>query len=93
MNKFEDSDTIICWRNVKDIDTGDYVDPDTSMQITIISQMGQEILPATDMTKDSIGHYHYDFQSGGHALLRYTVKYIAVDGTRKSTEVDEFELV
>ena len=92
MDKFQNRDTINCWRNVKDCDTGAYIDPSTSMTISIIYSNGTYITTEVNMTKDSMGKYHYYFQSEGHTAGVYTVKYTAVDGVLKSTLISHFEL-
>ena len=82
---FQNNDTINCWRNVKHPDTGEYMDPSTSMTICIISPNGTYIETHTAMTRDDVGKYHFDFQTEGHNTGTYKVKYTATDGARKST--------
>ncbi len=92
MAKFQNKDTIKCWRNIRDPGTLEYIDPSTSMTISVISWNGTYITTEVNMTKDSIGKYHYDFQSEGHSSGHYIVKYTAVDGVRKSTLITGFDL-
>lgn len=93
MDEFYKGDTIICNRNVKN-DAGTYVDPATSMQIQIdrIAPHNSFILAATNMTKDSTGKYHYDFQTTSMSVGEYEATYIATDGTRISQEKDRFRV-
>jgi len=87
---FQNSDTINCWRYVKHPDTGEFMDPSTSMTICIISPNGTYIETHTDMDKDDVGKYHFDFQTEGYPTGPYKAKYTAIDGARKSTFVTSF---
>ena len=92
-NIFQRGETIICWRNVKNVDTGAYEDPTTSMKITINNfQNGIEV-DNQAMTPNGVGKYHYDFNS---TLINpkgnYTVFYTATDGARITIFKDSFKL-
>jgi len=89
---FQNKDTVKCWRNVKHPDTGEYLDPSTSMTISIIASNGTYIEKDTAMEKDATGKYYFDFQSEGHCAGSYIVKYTATDGAHKSTFYTGFYL-
>ena len=82
---FQNRDTIRCWRNVKDPDTDEYMDPSTSMVISIVTSNGTYIENETAMVKDAVGKYHHDFQSEGYPPGEYKVVYTATDGPHIST--------
>ncbi len=89
---FQGKDTICCWRNVKNPDTGEYMDPSTSMTICIFSPNKTHIIDCVAMTKSEVGKYYYDFQSDGFPTGTYKIKYIATDGARISTQITSFFL-
>jgi len=91
MAQFDVGETVICSCEIKDTD-GNLKDPSTSTQISICNNKGVVSLAATAMTKDSTGKYHYDFQTVGSSKDRYTVSYIATDGSRITIEKETFEL-
>lgn len=94
MASFDLGETVICSCLVKN-DAGTLVDPATSMKVKIdqTKPQFQSILAETSMTKDSVGTYHYDFQSASYTMGDYRVEYIATDGTRITREKDTFNLV
>ena len=94
MASFNILETIICSCEVKN-DAGTLIDPATSMTIAInqTSPIGKVIITATAMTKDSVGKYHYDFQTTTVSGGSYEAIYTATDGTRITIEKDTFNLV
>jgi len=92
MSSFDVGETIICSVEVTDA-AGDYADPATSMNIEIyLVSPYTVVVSSTAMSKDSTGHYHYDFQSASKVTGDYRVKYIATDGTRITIETEDFKL-
>ena len=92
MAKFEVGETVICAIEIRD-DAGNYKDPATSTTITIINPAGTVVVNNAAMTKDAVGKYHYDYNSGATALGgTYTTQYTATDGTRITIETETFEL-
>ena len=86
-------ETIICSvviTNSSGVDT----DPDTSITIAITDpNKNVEVAEVTMGTKDSTGHYHYDWASTtSNTKGNYTVLYKAVDGTRTSITNATIEL-
>lgn len=69
------------------------VDPSTSTTITIYKPDGTVAVNAQDMTRDSLGNYHYDFNRGANPAGNYRVVYTATNGTRFSTVEDNFDWV
>lgn len=70
-----------------------YVDPDTSMKINIYDSQNGVIIEDADMTKDSVGHYHYDFQTASLTILgKFTYVAVATDGTRLTYHIGYFEI-
>ena len=88
---FDIGETVICSCEVTD-DAGAYKDPFTSMKITITDMQGSVKANAVDMTKDSVGKYHYDCQTSGYMKGVYSVVYTATDGTRITMEKETFQL-
>ena len=91
MATFDIGETVICSCEVKD-GTGAYKDPSTSMTITIIGRGDFKHVADVAMTKNSVGHYHYDFNSVGVSADSFTVVYKATDGTRITIEKERFDL-
>lgn len=94
MAVFEIGETVICSVEVKN-SAGTLVDPATSMKIGIDQTkpaLASIIADTTDMTKDSTGKYHYDFQSSSTTKGDYRVTYKATDGTRVTIEKETFTL-
>ena len=83
---FNRGETVICEIEVTVTETGDLVDPATSMNITITNfHHGTEVNNQA-MINDSTGKYHYDFNSAiGMPKGQYTVYY-----TDTEDEVDIF---
>jgi len=91
MSLFDIGETVICECEVKD--DGTYVDPSTSMNIEISQANPYKVMVAsTAMSKDSVGHYHYDLQTANYSAGKYEAKYIATDATRITIEKETFEL-
>ena len=86
-------ETIICSVEIRS-DAGTLVDPATSVKIMIdrIKPNFANVVVATDMTKDSTGKYHYDYQTATAIAGEYEVTYTATDGTRITIEKDSFTL-
>ena len=55
-------------------------DPATSTNITTFTEAGVADVTSTAMTNDSVGHYHYDYQSVGKAAGIYRARVTATDG-------------
>ena len=93
MAKFDIGETVICSCEVKNT-SGTLVDPATSMKIVIkqIKPNYSIIVSSTDMTRDSTGKYHYDFDSAGKSDGEYQAIYTATDGSRVTIEKDIFNL-
>ena len=73
---------------------GDLADPATSMKITITDNRNGQEVTDEDMTKDSTGQYHYDWNTEASTLLgTYYITYKAVDGSRVSIAKDSVEIV
>lgn len=94
MARFDLGETVICSIEIKDKD-GTLRDPATSVTIAIerIQPNFENVLPETDMVRDCVGRYHYDFQTSGEEEGKYRVIYKVVDGTRITITKDDFELV
>jgi len=92
MKVFDKGETVICSVIVRDNNNA-LKDPATSMNITITSPDGVDIVDDQAMTKDSTGNYHYDYTSLTTASSgTYTAKYIATDGARVTIEKETFGL-
>lgn len=91
---FDIGETVICSVEVRN-SAGTLVDPATSMKIGIDQThpiFRSIIAISTDMTKDSTGKYHYDFDSSTATTGNYKVIYKATDGTRITIERETFTL-
>lgn len=89
---FQMGETVICSVTVKDSD-GNLADPSTSMKITITDNRNGLEVDDQDMTKDSTGQYHYDWQTAGVDLTGvYDISFKATDGTRISIAKTSVEL-
>ena len=92
MANFDIGETVICSIEVKD-DAGAYKDPATSMQISIFDPINNAVVDNQAMTKDAVGKYHYDYTSPSTVRAgKYTVKFVATDGTRITINKDSFNL-
>ena len=92
MEEFRKGDTIICERNVKN-SAGAYVDPDTSIVITIYNSHNSLEVNAQAMAKDSTGKYHYDFDTSNMDIMgEYRVIYTATNSTRVTSAEYRFIL-
>ena len=93
MAVFDIGETVICSCEVTD-DSGNYKDPATSMNISIsgIDPRFVSVVASTAMSKDSTGHYHYDFASAGNEAGKYRVIYTATDSARITIEKENFQL-
>jgi hypothetical protein len=94
---FELGETVICKASVYDKPESDptriLVDPSTSIKVSIIRPKGSNIVSNQAMVKDSVGLYHYDFNSATtNEVGVYTVYYTAIDGTRITVQKDTFQL-
>lgn len=90
---FHPGETVICKATVKDSD-GVLTDPATSMLITITDNRNGIEVDGEDMVKDSVGQYHYDWNTAETALSGiYTISYKAVDSTRISIGLDRVEII
>jgi uncharacterized protein YfaS (alpha-2-macroglobulin family) len=90
---FHPGETIICKATVKDGD-GNLSDPATSMTITITDNHNGIEVNGQDMVKDSVGQYHYDWNTDEDALSGvYRISYKAVDNTRVSIALDSVEII
>ncbi len=89
---YHKGETVICSCLVKNT-SGVLTNPANSMKITIYDSANGAEINNVDMVKDSTGTYHYDFQTASAFKGKYTVNYVAIDGTRISIETDTFELV
>jgi uncharacterized protein YfaS (alpha-2-macroglobulin family) len=89
---FQRNETVICSITVKTA-AGVLTDPITSVTITITNPAGTAIVTSANMTKDSTGTYHYDYNPVVDAALgNYDVHYIATDGSRITIQDDNFSL-
>lgn len=89
---FEAGETVILSLVVRD-DLGAFVDPATSMKITIRNPMKAEVVAPTNMVKDSTGKYHYDFQAPSAGPMgTWVAEYNATNGTRITITRQEFGL-
>lgn len=92
MAMFQRGETIICSLTVRDSD-GDLYDPDASVKITITDGRGIAQVNLVDMTNDSVGQYHYDFNSAAaHHAGRYRIRCRCVDCGRTTIVDLWFEL-
>lgn len=93
MPNFKLGETVICWRNVKDPDTGQYYDPATSMKISIFDPVNGAEISNQDMVKDNTGKYHCNYNSPATALRGdYKIVYTATDGSDIAIWHDTFKL-
>lgn len=86
-------ETVICFIETRD-DAETLKDPTTSISISIaqVQPVYKVVLTSSPLVKDSVGKYHYDFQTIGLAEGTYEIIYTAVDGTRVKIEKDRFVL-
>ena len=91
MNDFNLGETVICLIEVKD-GSGAFVDPATSMTVTIWDPGNAKVIDVQAMVKDSIGKYHYDY-TPTIKTGTYIIKYIAIDSSRISIQKDNFTVV
>jgi len=89
---FDIGETVICSIEVRNA-AGTLVDPITSMTISIKDPDGTVDLAPVGMYNDDTGKDHYDYQTTGKAAGKYTVIYIATNGTRITTGTDSFRLI
>jgi len=90
---FHPGETAICKATITDED-GKLVDPSTSMTVTITDNRNGIEVNDQDMVKDSVGQYHYDWNTSTDALSgKYRVFYKAVDGTRVATSLATLEII
>ncbi len=85
--------TVICSTEIYD-SGGNLFDPDTTTITISYWQKGVPIpiISDADMTYDSQGKYHYDFDTAGQQKGRFTIRYSAIFNSRISLEEDVFEL-
>lgn len=89
-NHFVGGETILCKRNVKDPDTGNYYDPATSMTITIDHALNGLEIDNVDMIKDTTGKYHYYYTLPDvHGIHKTTIEYKATDGSHITIWTEE----
>lgn len=74
--------------HVTDADGTD-TDP-TTIKITIEDSTGTKKITTTDMTKDSTGYYHYDYDIPSDAELGQWITEVIADKTQKAIEHDMF---
>lgn len=75
-------ETVICSIKIQD-EGGEPKNPATGVKITIINPTGDTVVDEADMSEDTVGEYHYDYNSPATANRgSYAVKYTAIDGTR-----------
>lgn len=91
MDTFDIGETVILQAEVKN-QAGSYVDPSTSMQISVYDPNGTAIVSDAAMTKDDTGKYHYDFQAAGKSKGKYTFAAKATNGARITIQKDAFYL-
>ena len=95
MLTFDVGETVICSVEIKD-DAGAYKNPATSTTISIdqLSPVYKvDVVASTNMTNDSTGKYHYDFDSAGIQAGTYRVNFRAADGLRITQTKENFTLV
>ena len=89
---FHLGETVIC-SIIIDID-GVLTDPSTSTKITITDSQKNIKVNNQDMTKDSTGKYHYDWDTSSLSLTGiYAVFYKATHQSRVSIDKDPVELI
>jgi len=89
---FQRGETIICSCEVRN-KAGSYVDPATSMTITITNCDDTPVVSNRDMVKDETGKYHYDFDSSGASKKGVcAVYYKAIDGARIAITKNTFQV-
>ena len=88
MATFNVGETIICSLEVRNA-SNTLVDPSTSIKITLYGHTSTGVIDV-NMTKDSTGKYHYDFDSTGKAVGNYWAIFTAVDSNRTTTENSNF---
>ena len=91
-NPFIVGSTIIC--SISIYQNGLLYDPSTSVTISIIDPTGTPVVSNQVMIRDSVGVYHYNFQTTGIIVFGvYTVIYTATDGSTVSIQSDNFKLL
>ncbi len=91
-NVFDIEDTVICSIRIKHLN-GELYNPTVSMLISILDHNDACAVEDVEMTNDSTGVYHYDWQTVGCRATDYFVRYKATDGTRKAIKKDGIKLV
>lgn len=93
LGKFHSGGTIILEIEVTNSSTGEFVDPVTSMRITVTDSYNGVEVDNQDMVKDATGKYHYDYTPATTAERgRYRVIFTDTDGSRVSKAEATFEL-
>lgn len=92
MKTFQIGETVICYLEIKRNDV--YVDPVTSLTISIYLPSGVVDVNAADMLpgKEAIGKYAYNYQTSGKPAGIYRVMYKATDGTKITIQNTSFKL-
>ena len=89
MAMYQRGESVVCSLKTRNT-SGDLVNPDTSIRITVTDGSGINLVTSADMTNDGTGLYHFDFNSTtAHRVGRYRVRYVTVDAGR-TTVVDEY---
>lgn len=90
--RFQRGETVVVEAEVKN-QAGAYVDPATTMLVTITKPDGVAGLTDQAMTKDAVGQYHHDYKpSDSDPLGWYRVHFVATDTTRVTIQDSGFTL-
>lgn len=91
--KYHPGETVICISEVTN-DDGDFVNPSTSMTLSITDNRNGKEITDQAMIEDETGKYHYDWQTTASTLLgTYYISYKAVNSSRVSIAKDSVEIV
>jgi len=92
MKLLDITETAIIEVEVKD-NAGNYVDPITSITITITDPDGTEVVSGAAMSKSAVGQYYYDYTIPSGAVKGcYLVKVTVTDGARVTIEQEVFKV-
>jgi len=96
MKSIDVGETAITQVEVKD-DAGNYVDPTTSITITIYDGEGNKVVDGVAMTKKATGKYEHDYtvpeEANTESKRKHRVIVDVTDGTRVTVGTAAFKVV
>lgn len=89
---YQRGESVVCSLKTRN-SSGDLVNPDTTIQITITDGRRRNLVTGADMINDGTGLYHFDFNSTlAHPIGRYRIRYVTIDAARTTITDEFFEL-